>query len=227
MQIRAKEEKVAENSMNTDVGKALSLLAPNYHFSKCFLESRLVDSTVMPDHITLDYRTRHELGIAMGVLLSHGYGSVASGKGEYSLTFPSRTLTLRKKVPVFVTDFDLLDYNWKYQCFIYQGQPLSDEFRAKFLARRCTLTFSSEDASPSEEKRQALLHYIHSNWAIFDQQGQEITFKDMEDPTLALDAARPWKVIEKKKEPELTLEAFYAELAPLVAKYWSVFEAKK
>lgn len=212
--------------MNTQVGKVLSLLPSNYSFGKFFLEKRLVDPTAIPPQITLNYRTDYEFGTAVGFLTGKGYKLVANEKNELTLDLCGSTLKLRKKVPVFVTDFDLLDYNWKDQCFAHQGQPLAEELRAKFLERKCTLTFNPKNAG-TPERRQALLRYIHSNWAIFDQQGQEITFKDVEDPALALDPARPWVVSMKKKEPELTMDGFHAELAALMTKYWSLFATKK
>jgi hypothetical protein len=155
--------------MYTKVENVLSLLPPKYTFGKFFLENRLVSSLLVPKIITLNYKNDYDFGAAVGFLAGKGFEGVMNEKNELTLVFSNSTLKLNKKVPVLVTDFDFLDYNWKYQYFVYDGQTLSDVLRNKFLDCNCTLTFNPKNAA-TQEKRQALFRYIRTSWTIFDEQ---------------------------------------------------------
>lgn len=139
--------------------------------------------------IYVNYATKDFLNEAVNALAAQ-FTFVTLASGVFSID--NYHLTLRVKSWVHVTDFDLVDYDPVRDIFFNRGtqQPLSEEERKRFVAKRCFLDdavyqmFMRRDEQ-QESVRQQICSYLANGWIFYEQNsGEALEF--LRDST-------PWK----------------------------------
>lgn len=197
------------------------------HFGKYFIDCLVTGHRA--SQIAVNYPSGTSLARAIGTVSMKGFTLTQRSEKGYTFAVGSVNIVLRKKQAPIVTDFDVLTYEAKNRALSCAGQPLSEELRAKFAQKRCTLQFDPYEKQDAfgvwVEKRKALLSYIRRGWIFLDGNGNKVSFSGDRDSAGYLNPNLNWVPTVEPLTPikgQLTLEDFHKELEALIKKYATV-----